>query len=61
MSPINHHELLDSYHQPSWLDSSLLDDFVHIFPYDESIIDLMSLHQPPWEDFHHISSFLIGS
>ena len=34
------------------------DTLKEIFPYDEAIIETMSLEEPPWSDHHHRSSFL---
>ena len=50
-SPTNDHLLVasDRYHMPYWLET---------LSTDESIIEFMSLDEIPWEDYHHISSFL---
>ena len=48
------------YHLPYWLEPSLpiLDYLSQTFPSDESIMEIMSMNEPIWEDHHHISSFL---
>jgi hypothetical protein len=50
----------DAYSVPSWLDSllSALDYISHIFPSDESIMEMLSIDDLPWDDNHHRSSFL---
>jgi hypothetical protein len=54
--------LLDStsYSLPSWLYSlsSTFDYILHIFPSDESIMEMISIEEAPWDDNHHRSSFL---
>ena len=61
-SPTNDHLLVasDCYHMPYWLEnpSPYLDYLSHTFPMDESIMEVMSLDEMPWEDYHHRSSFL---
>jgi hypothetical protein len=49
-----------SYSLPSWLDSlsSTFDYILHIFPSDESIMEMLSIEEAPWDDNHHHSSFL---
>ena len=53
----------DPYHLPYWLDSPLptLDYLFQTFPLDESIMDIMSVDEPLWEDQHHRSSFLFNA
>jgi hypothetical protein len=50
----------DTYSVPSWLDSlsSAIDYISHIFPLDESIMEMLSIDDLPWDDNHHRSSFL---
>ena len=50
----------DSYHLPYWLEPSLptLDYLSQTFSSDESIMDIMSMNEPIWEDHHHRSLFL---
>jgi hypothetical protein len=50
----------DTYSVPSWLDSlsSAIDYISHIFPSDESIMEMLSIDDLPWDDNHHQSSFL---
>ena len=50
----------DPYHLPYWLEPSLpiLDYLSQNFPFDESIMEIMSTNEPIWEDHHHRSSFL---
>jgi hypothetical protein len=50
----------DAYSVPSWLDSlsSVIDYISHIFPSDESIMEMLSIDNLPWDDNHHRSSFL---
>ena len=50
----------DPYHLPYWLEPSLpiLDYLSDTFPFDESIMEIMSMNEPIWEDHHHRSSFL---
>ena len=50
----------DPYHLPYWLEPSLptLDYLSHTFPSDESIMEIMNMNEPIWEDHHHRSSFL---
>jgi hypothetical protein len=50
----------DTYSVPSWLDSlsSAVDYISHIFPSDESIMEMLSIDDLPWDDNHHRSSFL---
>jgi hypothetical protein len=60
-SPNNSHSLApDAYSVPSWLDSlsSSIDYISHIFPSDESIMEMLSIDDLPWDDNHHRSSFL---
>jgi hypothetical protein len=49
-----------AYSMPSWLDSlsSVIDYISHIFPSDESIMEILSIDNVPWDDNHHRSSFL---
>jgi hypothetical protein len=57
----NSHSLApDTYLVPSWLDSlsSVVDYISHIFPSDESIMEILSIDNLPWNDNHHRSSFL---
>ena len=59
---INDHFLVasDHYHMPYWLKhpSLSLDYLSHTLPTNESIMEVMSLDEMPWEDYHHRSSFL---
>ena len=50
----------DAYHLPYWLEPSLpiLNYLSQTFPSDESIMEIMSMNEPIWEDHHHRSSFL---
>ena len=50
----------DAYSMPSWLDSlsSAIDYISQIFPSDESIMEMLSIDDVPWDDNHHRSSFL---
>jgi hypothetical protein len=50
----------DAYSMPSWLDllSSFVDYVSQIFPSDESIMEILSIDDLPWDDNHHRSSFL---
>jgi hypothetical protein len=50
----------DSYSMPSWLNSfSFVFDYIsQIFPSDESIMEILSIDDIPWDDSHHRSSFL---
>jgi hypothetical protein len=57
----NSHSLApDAFSMPSWLDSlsSVVDYISHIFPSDESIMEMLSIDDLPWDDNHHRSSFL---
>jgi hypothetical protein len=51
----------DTYSVPSWLDSlsSAIDYISQIFPSDESIMEMLSIDDLPWDDNHHRSSFLL--
>ena len=53
----------DPYHLPYWLDSPIptLDYLSNTFPSDESIMEIMSVDEPVWEDHHHRSSFLLNA
>jgi hypothetical protein len=50
----------DTYSMPSWLSSlsSAFDYISQIFPSDESIMEMLSIDDVPWDDSHHRSSFL---
>ena len=50
----------DPYHLPCWLEPSLpiLDYLSETFPFDESIMEIMSTNESIWEDHHHRSMFL---
>jgi hypothetical protein len=50
----------DSYSMPSWLSSlsSAIDYISPIFPFDESIMEMLSIDELPQDDNHHRSSFL---
>jgi hypothetical protein len=50
----------DTYSMPSWLNSlsSAFDYISQIFPSDESIMEMLSIDEVPWDDNHHRSSFL---
>jgi hypothetical protein len=52
---------LHAYSMPSWLDSlsSSIDYISQIFPSDESIMEILSIDDVPWDDNHHQSSFLM--
>jgi hypothetical protein len=52
----------NSYSLPSWLNSlsSTFDYILHIFPSDESIMEMLSIKESPWNDNHHHSSFLLS-
>jgi hypothetical protein len=57
----NSHSLVpNTYLVPSWLDSlsSAIDYISHIFHSDESIMEMLSIDDLPWDDNHHRSSFL---
>jgi hypothetical protein len=61
-SPNDSHSLApDAYSVPSWLDSlsSIIDYISHIFPSDESIMEMLSIDDFPWDDNYHRSSFLM--
>ena len=50
---------VDTYSQSPWLGSwDLPDPLNEIFPTNESIFEVMSLDETPWNDVHHLSSFL---
>jgi hypothetical protein len=59
-SNTSHSLALDTYSLPSWLNSlsSAVDYISHIFPSDESIMEMLSIDDLPWDDNHHRSSFL---
>jgi hypothetical protein len=60
-SPDNTHLLApDAYSMSSWLDSlsSTIDYISQIFPSDESIMEMLSIDDIPWDDNHHQCSFL---
>jgi hypothetical protein len=60
-SPDDQHLLASTaYSFPSWLDSlsSTFDYILQIFPSDESIMEMLSIEEAPWDDNHHHSSFL---
>ena len=48
------------YHLSYWLEPSLptLDYLYENFPFDESIMEIMSMDESIWEDHHHRSMFL---
>jgi hypothetical protein len=50
----------DNYLMPSWLSSlsSVIDYISPIFPSDESIMEMLSIDELPWDDNHHQSSLL---
>jgi hypothetical protein len=50
----------NTYLMPSWLNSlSFSFDYIsHIFLSDESIMEMLSIAEVPWDDNHHRSSFL---
>ena len=50
----------DPYHLPYGLETSLpiLDYLSETFPLYESIMEIMSMNEPIWEDRHHRSLFL---
>jgi len=45
----------DTYSMPSWLShlSSFFYYISHIFPSDESILEMLSIDKVPWDDNHH--------
>jgi len=50
---------LDAYSQSPWLGSlDSPDPLNETFPNKESIIEVKSLEETPWDDAHHLSSFL---
>jgi hypothetical protein len=59
-SNTSHALAIDTYSLPSWLNSlsSAVDYISHIFPSDESIMEMLSIDDLPWDDNHHRSSFL---
>jgi hypothetical protein len=50
----------NSYSMPSWLNSltSTFDFNSQIFPSDQSIMEMISIDDIPWDDSHHRPSFL---
>jgi hypothetical protein len=52
----------NTYLFPSWLDSlsSTFYYILQIFPSDESIMEMLSIEEAPWDDNHHRSSFLLS-
>ena len=52
---INDHLLVASnpYHLPYWIDPLSLDYLSHTIPYDEYIMEVMSLDEMTWKDHHH--------
>jgi hypothetical protein len=50
----------DAYSMSSWLDSlsSAIDYISHIFPSNESIMEMLSIDNVPWDDNHHRPSFI---
>jgi hypothetical protein len=50
----------DTYSMLSWLNplSFVLDYISQIFPFDESILEMLSIDEVPWVDNHHRSSLL---
>ena len=54
---------LDPDHLPYYLEPSLptLDYLSQNFPSKESIMEIMSVDEPVWEDHHHRSSFLLNA
>ena len=59
-SRCDEYHLVSSDSLPTWLQSipSSSDHFLENFPSDESILEVMSLSERPWEDLHHRASFL---
>lgn len=51
--PVDYYVCLDQYSEPVSFYSSLSDNLLNVFPSDESIMEVMSLHERPWEDYHH--------
>jgi hypothetical protein len=51
---------LNTYSMPSWLNSlmSSFDYISQIFPSDESIAEMLSIDDIPWDNNHHRSSFI---
>ena len=62
--PSNHTHLsvsLEMYSQSPWLDTlDSLDPLNELFPTDEGIVETMYVKDPPWDDSHHHSSFMLG-
>ena len=54
-------EEVDPYVLPAWeVESSHKHDFLDsVFPSDEAIVEAMSRVEPPWEELHHRSYFLL--
>jgi len=52
----------NSYSLPSWLNSlsSTFDYILRFFPSDESIMEIISIEESPWDDNHHCSYFLLS-
>jgi hypothetical protein len=56
-SPDDQHLVVsNSYSLPSWFNSlsSTFDYILHIFPSNESIMEIISRKQSPWDDNHHL-------
>ena len=52
---------LDVYSQSPWLgDADSPDPLKEVFPFDEAIMETMSLEYLPWSNGHHRSSFIPG-
>lgn len=62
--PTNHTVLsasLDVYSQSPWLGSlDSPDPFTETFPSNESMMEVKSPEEAPWNDTHHCSSFFLG-
>jgi hypothetical protein len=45
----------NTYSLPCWLNSlsSAFDDISNIFPPDESIMEMLSINEVPWDDNNH--------
>lgn len=51
--------IVDQYSQYSWLEPiSFPDHFDNMFRTDESIMEIITIDEIPWDDYHHSSSFL---
>ena len=61
LEPAPSRKVPNLYAPSPWLgDTTSSDPLKDIFPSDEAIIETMSLEEPPWQDHHHHSSFLLS-